>query len=53
MTVSLTSPLPKACSHHDHYEAVACSDTLIMALLDLWAAKTNPELKLELVYTDR
>ena len=48
-----TSPLPKACSHQDHYEAVACSDTLIMALLDLWAVKNNPDLKLDLVYTDR
>ena len=48
-----TSPLPKATSKHDHYEAVTGADTLITAMLRLWAAKTRPDLKLRLVYCDR
>jgi len=48
-----TSPLPKATSKHDHYEAVTGADTLMMALLRLWAVKNRPELELRLVYSDR
>ena len=47
------SPLPKSTSKHTHYEAVTGSDTLMMALLKLWATKNRPDLKLRLVYCDR
>jgi hypothetical protein len=48
------SPLPKASSQHDHYEAITRADTLMMALLKLWAARhpgAAPELNL--TYSDR
>lgn len=48
-----SSALPKATSKHDHYEAVTGADTLMMALLELWATKNRPDLKLHLVYSDR
>jgi len=48
-----SSPLPKATSKHDHYEAVTGSDTLMMAMLKLWATQNRPGLKLGLVYSDR
>jgi hypothetical protein len=48
-----SSALPKATSKHDHYEAVTGVDTLMMALLKLWATKNRPDLKLHLVYSDR
>ncbi|MFC1608146.1 hypothetical protein ACFL47_09260 [Candidatus Latescibacterota bacterium] len=35
------SPLPRASSRHDHYEAITRGDTLVMDLLLLWAAKTG------------
>lgn len=47
------SPLPKASHQHDHYEAVTRADSLMMALLQLWAAHQNPSRKLSLIYTDR
>ena len=46
-------PLPKASHAHPHFEAVTGADTLMMALLQLWAAKQSPPRKLDLVYTDR
>jgi len=48
-----SSPLPKATSKHDHYEAVTGGDTLMMALLKLWATKNRPNMKLRLIYSDR
>jgi hypothetical protein len=48
-----SSPLPKATSKHEHYEAVTRADTLMMAMLRLWATKNRPDLKLRLVYCDR
>ncbi len=53
MFVDDVSPLPKASSKHDHYEAITRADTLMMSLLKLWATKRKPDAKLELVYTDR
>ena len=47
------SPLPKASSRHDHYEAITRGDTLMMALLKLWQAKHRPDLELSLIYSDR
>jgi hypothetical protein len=47
------SPLPKATSKHGHYEAVTGADTLMMAMLRLWAAKKSLGEKLALVYTGR
>lgn len=46
-------PLPKASHVHDHYEAVTNGDTLMMALLRLWQVRNRPELKLNLLFTDR
>ena len=51
--ISDDSPLPKATSKHTHYEAVTGGDTLMMALLKLWATKNRPDMKLRLVYCDR
>ncbi|MBN2292985.1 MAG: hypothetical protein JXM70_11200 [Pirellulales bacterium] len=45
------SPLPKASSKHDHYESITRADTLVMALLNLWACGNNKQLNL--VYVDR
>ncbi|HUW20835.1 MAG TPA: hypothetical protein VMW16_16165 [Sedimentisphaerales bacterium] len=47
------SPLPKATSIHQHYEAVTRCDTLMMSLLRLWEAHNQPDKKLSLVYNDR
>ena len=47
------SPLPRATSKHDHYEAITLGDTLMMGLLKLWVLKNRPEMKLRLVYSDR
>lgn len=51
------SPLPRATSAHDHYEAITRADTLMMALLDLWAAQWRHRFGVAvdptLVYTDR
>lgn len=47
------SPLPKASTQNDHYEAITRADTLMMALLRLWALEHAPHAKLSLVYNDR
>ncbi len=47
------SPLPRASSKHDHYEAITRGDTLMMALLGLWAARNKPSLDLALIYPER
>ena len=39
------SPLPKATSKHDHYEAVSGAGTLAMSLVKLWAAQNRPDKK--------
>ena len=46
-------PLPKASHVHDHYEAVTGADTLMMALLALWARQQTPPRDLGLIFTDR
>ncbi len=48
-----TSPLPKASSKHDHYEAITRADTLMMSLLMLWKARHCPEAQWSLAFTDR
>jgi hypothetical protein len=47
------SPLPRASTRHQHYETITRGDTLVMELLDLWAATTKPDLKLKLVWNER
>jgi len=47
------SPLPKASSKHDHYEAITRGDTLMMALLNLWIVERRPEIKPAFVFCDR
>ncbi len=47
------SPLPRATSRHDHYEAITGADTLMMSLVKLWAAVNKPDLDLSLVYCER
>ncbi len=46
-------PLPKATHVHEHYEAVTGADTLMMAMLELWAARQKPPVKVTLEFTDR
>jgi hypothetical protein len=53
MLLDGTSPLPKASSRHDHYEAITRGDTLMMALLKSWQVRNKPDLEVELVYCDR
>ncbi|MBC8871393.1 MAG: hypothetical protein H8E44_18360 [Planctomycetes bacterium] len=47
------SPLPKASSQDDHYEAITRPDTLAMELLDLWAMRNKPGLELGLIWPER
>ncbi len=47
------SPLPRASSEHDHYEAITRADLLAMELLDLWAIRNRPKLDLGFVYPER
>jgi len=47
------STLPAASSKHNHYEAITRGDTLMMALLKLWAVKSCPAVELNLIYNDR
>ena len=47
------SPLPKASSQNDHYEAITRPDTLAMELLDLWAIRNKPGLDLGLIWPER
>lgn len=46
-------PLPKVNTKYDHYEAVTGADTLMMAMLKLWAVTNRPGKELSLVYNDR
>ncbi len=48
-----SSALPKASSAHDHYETITGGDDLMMAMLELWAAKCQPQKDLHLVYNHR
>jgi len=45
------SGLPRASSKHGHYEAITRGDTLVMELLNLWAAKNGKDIDLE--YNER
>jgi hypothetical protein len=47
------SPLPCASSQHAHYEAITRADTLVMALLQLWAREQNLDEPLALRFNDR
>lgn len=47
------SALPKASSHHAHYEAITRADTMMMALLRLWVLTHRPDLDINLTITDR
>jgi hypothetical protein len=47
------SPLPRASSRHEHYEAITRADTLMMAFLGLWTLQNRPDLDLSQVYCDR
>jgi hypothetical protein len=47
-----SSPLPKASSRNDHYEAITRADTLMMAMLRLWAVQHEKGGRLRLVYSD-
>lgn len=53
MFIDETSPLPKASTHHEHYEAITRGDTLMMALLRLWSVQNGISGELDLVFTDR
>jgi len=46
------SALPKASSWNDHYETITRCDTLMMALLRLWAVRNGKDADLGLVYSD-
>jgi len=50
-------PLPKASTKHGHYEAITRADTLMMALLNLWASqradKNRQDPTLAFVYPER
>ena len=48
------SPLPRATSVHDHYEAnINRPDTLMMALLKLWAILNEQDENINLIWIDR
>jgi len=47
------SPLPPATTRHPHYEAITRSDTLMMALLELYIVQNPTKPQVTLVYTDR
>jgi pectate lyase-like protein len=47
------SPLPKASSQHDHYEAITRGDTLAMELLKLWAVKVGQADEIRLTWNER
>ncbi|MHC4572835.1 MAG: hypothetical protein ACYS76_01670 [Planctomycetota bacterium] len=47
------SPLPKASSAHNHYEAVTGGDNLMMALLKLWVTKNQHGIKVSWQYNNR
>jgi len=43
------SPLPKASSANDRYEAISGGHALMMTLLRLWQVQTQPAAKLNLI----
>jgi hypothetical protein len=47
------SPLPKASSLHDHYEAITRGDSLAMVLLKTWLARHPQGDAVQLVWNDR
>jgi DUF1680 family protein len=47
------SPVPKASSKHQHYEAITLADTLMLAFLKLWCVREKPQVAARLVPTDR
>lgn len=47
------SPLPRATTQHDHYEAITRGDTLMMALLKLWTVRQEKEWPIRFIYSDR
>lgn len=47
------NPLPRASSHHSHYEAITRADTLVMALLRLWGKEQDRDRSLSLRFNDR
>ncbi len=51
--LSDASPLPRASSRHDHYEAITRADTMMMAFLKIWAIQNKRELKSNLIFNDR
>jgi len=46
-------PLPRASSHHAHYEAITRADTLALALLELWSIRLRPDQPLVFSWVDR
>jgi len=53
MFLDSDSPLPKASTKNNHYEAITRADTLMMALLKLWQRQNKPRAKVRLIYSDR
>jgi lysophospholipase L1-like esterase len=47
------SPLPSATPKYKHYEIISGGDTLMLALLDLWARTNKPDVKLDLQHAIR
>jgi hypothetical protein len=47
------SPLPRASSQHEHYEAITQGNTLMMGLLKLWIARHKPEADVALTWCSR
>ncbi len=47
------SPLPRATTQHNHYEAITRGDTLMMALMKLWAVQHGKAQSIRLIYSDR
>lgn len=47
------APLPRASSHHAHYEAITRADTLVLAVLKLWERTQDLDEPLSLRFTDR
>jgi hypothetical protein len=47
------SPLPRASSQHEHYEAITQGNNLMMGLLKLWIARHKPEAEVSLTWCSR
>ena len=45
--------LPSATPKYKHYEIISGGDTLMLALLDLWARQNKPDVKLDLLHAIR